>query len=138
MLVLLMKRTFVLNVKKLLQEQGVGLSARTLLTSWMISRFPETIQNSPDESLKRAADLVVEKCREGLYVSESLSRFAVLLENWKQKDKRNLEEQMGRTRKALSDITFSDRENQKVVDGMVETLDAQAKRSGIPSLEKVN
>ncbi len=87
---------------------NVEISPRMFLAAWMISRFPEVIENTPDETLKSTADAVVHCCKNNFRFGPVLSLFGIRLNSWKNVDVDKLAEELV--------ITYSHLCNQQVED----------------------
>jgi len=64
--------------------QSTTISSRFLLSAWLISRFPESVEAG--ELLKTAADAVVDCCTHNYNIIPVLQLFKSRLNYWKEKD----------------------------------------------------
>ena len=116
-------RSFLTNINSLRKPQ-------TLLSAWLIARFPESVENTSNEALLLAADTVKRRCLDGSVSRYTLDVYHNTLGCWKDDDKPTLEEQLKVAYRSLHDRSLIASESETVLAETRRELLTQARLVG--------
>jgi hypothetical protein len=116
MTLLIRNRNLISTVQQYLSTKRSLRKPQILLSAWLISRFPETVENSPNEALLMAANVVKTTCLNGNLSSEILEVYANTLEAWKSTDKPELEQQLVTAYLSLQDRSLQTQSSQEILE----------------------
>lgn len=116
MTLLIRNRNLISTAQQYLSTKGSSRKPQILLSAWLISRFPETVENSPNEALLMAANVVKATCLNGNLSSEILEVYANTLEAWKSTDKPELEQQLVTAYLSLQDRSLQTQSSQEILE----------------------
>ena len=114
--------------KNLLISKNSNISTRVFLSAWLISRFPETIENSPDPSLKATADAVITCCLNNHNFVPVLNLFKSRFESWKEQDLSKLKSELINTYKLLQHQQIENPESANILENTKQAILFQARK----------
>ncbi len=130
MTLLIQNRSVQSDVRGFLANINSARKPQTLLSAWLISRFPETVENTANEALLMAANNVKNKCLDGTISQYTLEVYANALDCWKRADKPNLEEQLKTAYCSLYDRSLETPDSNVVLQETRRELLTQARLVG--------
>lgn len=119
---------------ELLSTRNCNISKRVFLACWLISRFPEAIGNTPDQTLKATADAVVICCKNGHNFTPVLDLFKNRFNTWKGQDLGKLKDELLTTYAHLSQQQLSTPESADILEQTKAVILLQARKIGGDSL----
>jgi len=81
-------------IDKVKEILPTNISPRIFLSAWLISRFPEILENTEDSPLKKTADAVVACSKNGYNIIPVLELFKIRFTAWKENDIDKLKEEL--------------------------------------------
>ena len=127
---LLIRTRIVIDDVLTVLEGNEIIDARNFLAAWMISRFPETVENTPDEALLASANAVVLCCQNNLTPTHILRIFVQRLELWKNQDFNKLKEDLVETYTRLCDQQLQTPASAEILENTKNTIMRQARKIG--------
>tara|TARA_B100001769_G_C21720992_1_gene396721 strand:- start:171 stop:611 length:441 start_codon:yes stop_codon:yes gene_type:complete len=124
---ILMDRQIINDVQTILT---CDISPRVFLSAWLISRFPEAIENTEDQSLKATADAVVQCCQGGFNITPILTLFETRFNSWKNKDLSSLRDELYATYHYLNIQQLSNPESAEILENTKKVILEQARKIG--------
>ncbi len=100
------------------------------MACWLISRFPEAIGNTPDQTLKATADAVVLCCKNGHNFTPVLDLFKNRFNTWKGQDLGKLKDELLTTYAHLSQQQLSTPESADILEQTKAVILLQARKVG--------
>ena len=127
---IIQNRRVISSAKSILEHGNIDLSPRIFLAAWMISRFPEVIENTPDETLKSTADAVVHCCKNNYRFGPVLNLFKLRLNSWKSTDIDKLKEELVLTYRHLCNQQIQNEESRALLEDTKAVLMREARKIG--------
>ena len=124
---MLMNRQMINDVQNILTCE---ISPRIFLSAWLISRFPEAIENTEDESLKATADAVVQCCQGGFNITPILTLFQSRFNSWKSRDVSALRDELYATYHYLNMQQIQNPESAEILENTKAVILEQARKIG--------
>ena len=124
---ILMDRQIINDVQTILT---CDISPRVFLSAWLISRFPEAIENTEDQSLKATADAVVQCSQRGFNITPILTLFETRFNSWKNKDLSSLRDELYATYHYLNIQQLSNPESAEILENTKKVILEQARKIG--------
>jgi len=127
---IILNQQVISSTKSILESRNVELSPRVFLAAWMISRFPEVIENTSDETLKSTADAVVYCCKSNYGFGPVLNLFMIRLNSWKNVDVDKLAEELVITYRHLCNQQVEDEASDEMLESTKAVLIREALKIG--------
>ena len=124
---LLMDRQMIKDVENILTCE---ISPRIFLSAWLISRFPEAIDNTQDDSLKATADAVVQCCQGNFNITPILTLFKNRFNSWKNRDVNVLKDELYATYHYLNMQQLQHPESAEILENTKKVIINQARKIG--------
>jgi hypothetical protein len=118
------------KTKQLLDSKNVNVSPNLFLAGWLIARFPETIENTPDELLQTSANALVECCKNNYEFVQILNIFKSRFNSWKEQDISKLKEEFLTNYKYLCNQQLKTPESAEILENTKTVILNQAKKIG--------
>jgi len=114
----------------LLSQRNCDISKRIFLACWLISRFPEAIGNTPDQTLKATADAVVLCCKSNHNFTPVLDLFKNRFNTWKGQDVGKLKDELMTTYAHLRQQQLDTPESADILEHTKTVILLQARKIG--------
>jgi hypothetical protein len=114
----------------LLSQRNCDISKRIFLACWLISRFPEAICNTPDQTLKATADAVVLCCKSNHNFTPVLDLFKNRFNTWKGQDVGKLKDELMTTYAHLRQQQLDTPESADILEHTKTVILLQARKIG--------
>lgn len=115
---------------ELLTTRNCQISKRIFLACWLISRFPEAIGNTPDQTLKATADAVVLCCKNNHNFTPVLDLFKNRFNTWKGQDLGKLKDELMTTYAHLRQQQLETPESADILEHTKAVILLQARNVG--------
>ena len=127
MALLIRDKSIIQRASQYLEAQSIQTSSKIFLSAWLIARFPESIEGTPDARLLASARDLVLCCTQNMSISLSLNIFDIHLKNWKTVDYETLSNELiGK----YHDIRNIQATNNEAIKNMKKVLIEQAYKIG--------
>lgn len=123
------------GIIKQIHEQGVA-NPRVFLSAWLISRFPNTLEDTPDNMLKELADSVVVDCLAREDPTRTLEVFEERFREWKGYDLSKLSADMYESYSGVASLSFDSSQDKQIQQEICASICEQARMIGITDLTK--
>ena len=123
-------KDIITKTKQLLDSKNTDISPNIFLTAWLIARFPETIENTPNELLQASANALVECCKNNCEFLGILNIFKSRFNSWKEQDISKLKEEFSINYKYLCQQQLKTPESADILENTKKVILNQAKKIG--------